>query len=111
MPEYVVPALAAATEFDARAGELAAAGEEFDAQADAYIFLTVLTAVVLFFGGVATKINLRQAQISLLAIAWVLLGYCLVRGLTMPWAADAVPGLTASEMAMLQESVFATPER
>ena len=110
MPEYSVPALVAAAEFDARAGEIAAAGEEFDAQADAYIFLTVLTAVVLFFGGVATKINLRQAQISLLAIAWVLLGYCMVRGLTMPWAADAVPGLTTSEMAALQESVFATPE-
>lgn len=112
MPEYTVPALAAAAEFDARAGEIAAAGEEFDAQADAYIFLTVLTAVVLFFGGVATKINLRQAQISLLAIAWVMLAYCMVRGLTMPWAADVVPGLSASEMAALQERVvFATPER
>lgn len=111
MPEYTVPSLAASAAFDARAGELAAAGEEFDAQADAYIFLTVLTAVVLFFGGVATKLSLRQAQIALLAIAWVMLGYCIVRGLTMPWAADAVPGLTASEMAALQESVFATPTR
>lgn len=111
MPEYIVPALAAATEFDARAGELAAAGEEFGAQADAYIFLTVLTAVVLFFGGIATKLNLRQAQVALLALAWVLLAYCIVRGLTMPWAPDAVPGLSASEMAALQQSVFATPVR
>ncbi|MDQ2655005.1 MAG: hypothetical protein M3Z20_18390 [Chloroflexota bacterium] len=109
MPEYTVPSLVAAAEFDARAGEIAVAGQEFGAQASAYIFLTVLTAVVLFCGGVATKLNLRQAQISLLAIAWVVLGYCLVRGLTMPWA-DAVPGLTASEMAVLQDSVFATPE-
>lgn len=111
MPEYAVPALVAATEFDARAGEIAAAGEAFDAQADAYIFLTVLTAVVLFFGGVATKLSSRQAQIALLALAWVILGYCIVRGLTMPWAADAAFPLSAREMSALQESIFATPVR
>lgn len=111
MPDYAVPSLVAAAEFDARAGEIAAAGEAFDAQADAYIFLTVLTAVVLFFGGVATKLSLRQAQVALLAIAWVMLAYCLLRGLTMPWAADAVAALSASEMSALQESVFATPVR
>ncbi|MCA9862802.1 MAG: hypothetical protein R2853_06330 [Thermomicrobiales bacterium] len=111
MPEYAVPSLVAAVELDARAGEIAAAGEEFDAQANAYVFLTVLTAVVLFFGGVATKLDRREAQVTLLAVAWLMLGYCIVQGLTMPWAADAVPGFSASEMAAIRERVFATPVR
>jgi hypothetical protein len=109
MPGYSVPALAAAEHFDALAGDVAAAGEEYDHQADAYIFLTVLTAVVLFFGGVATKINLRQAQVTLLAVAWILLAYCFARGMTMPWAGNAVDVLPDSEMTELQEQVFATP--
>ena len=105
MPEYAVPSLQAAAAFDERATEVAAAREEFRRQADAYIFLTVLTAVVLFFGGVATKIEKRQAQIALLVIAWVLLGFCILRGLTLPKAGPVFP--PTAEIATLDAAIAA----
>lgn len=111
MPDYAVPAMVTAAEFDARAVEIAALGEEYNTQAAAYLFLTVLTAVVLFFGGITTKISLRQAQVSLLVIAWVVLAYCVARGLTMPWASDAIAALAPAGMTALQETVVATPVR
>ncbi|MFT4039523.1 MAG: hypothetical protein QM692_15150 [Thermomicrobiales bacterium] len=91
MGEYVVPSLRAADTFNAHAAEVSAAGQEFKRQADAYIFLTVLTAVVLFIGGVTTKIEMRQAQIALLAMASLLLTFCIVRGLTLPKAGTVFP--------------------
>lgn len=105
MPEYVVPSLQAAATFNARAAEVSEAGEEFKRQADAYIFLTVLTAVVLFIGGVATKIELRQAQVALLALAWLLLGFCMARGLILPKAGTVFP--PTAEIATLDAAIAA----
>ena len=73
MPEYKVPELLAAAAFDEEAAPAFADGERAGATSDAYVLTTLLLAVVLFFGGVATKIGWRPAQVALLAVAVLLL--------------------------------------
>lgn len=106
MPEYIVPSLQAAAALDAKAADLAATGHWFDTQSDAYIFLTLLLAVVLFFGGITTKIGWRQAQVALLGVAWVVFAYCLVRAFALPNAETAEVPLGSAEVVA---TVLATP--
>ncbi|MCA9876962.1 MAG: hypothetical protein KC442_04260 [Thermomicrobiales bacterium] len=100
MPEYSVPALEAAHASETLAGEFADLGNWFEAQADAYVYLTVLLAVVLFFGGIATKISWHLAQAALLVVAWVLFGYCVIHTFDLPNASETylpVAGVQALE--------------
>jgi hypothetical protein len=75
MPEYQVPALVRAAELDAEVHLAYAEAEHDGAVSDAYVFSTLLLAVVLFFGGVCTKIGWRPAQLGLLLVTAVLLIY------------------------------------
>lgn len=109
MPEYIVPALQAADTFNQQANDVAEAGEEFKVHADAYVFLTVLVAIVLFIGGVATKVATHRGQLALIVLAWVILGYCIVQAGLLPKAGTAMP-LTA-EVKVLQAAQQATPVR
>ena len=109
MPEYTVPALQDAASFNAQAAQISKVGEEFRFYADAYVFLTVLVAVVLFIGGVATKAGSQNAQIALLVLAWVMLGFCIVRASTLPNAGAALPA--TAEIQILQAAQQATPVR
>lgn len=109
MPEYRVPALQAADTLNQQANDVAEAGEEFKVHADAYVFLTVLVAIVLFIGGVATKVATHRGQAALIALAWVILGYCLVQAGLLPKAGTAMP--PTAEIQVLQTAQQATPVR
>lgn len=75
LPEYQVPQLLAAAEYDEAAHEAFAEAERAGATGDAYVLATLLLAIVLFFGGVCTQIGWRPAQLALLGIAVALLAY------------------------------------
>ena len=109
MADYEVPQLQQAAGLEDQAGALVATAQWYDAQSEAYIFVTLLLAVVLFFGGVSTKIGWRPGQVAMLLAACALFVYCLWRVVTMPGLDDA-PEVTAGEPPTLLESNLATPE-
>ncbi len=76
MDIYAVPQLEAALTLDAEVEQAFADAAAFGALGDAYVLSTLLLAVVLFFGGISTKIGWRPAQIVLIGAAVVLLLYC-----------------------------------
>ena len=84
MPEYQVPQLLQAAQFDAESHQAFATAEEYGATSDAFVLATLLLAVVLFFGGVCTKIGWRPAQLALLTLAVVLLLYSVYRLGSLP---------------------------
>lgn len=75
MDAYQNPQLAAAARYDELARQAFAVAERYGAIGDAYVLATLLLAVVLFFGGVCTKIGWRPAQLALLGLAVLLLLY------------------------------------
>ena len=75
MAEYQVPGLAAAAALDAEVHVAFAKAERDGAINDSYVLSTLLLAVVLFFGGVCTKIGWRPARLGLLLMTIGLLVY------------------------------------
>lgn len=84
LPEYQVPQLLAAATFDEDVHQAYAEAEHAGAIGDAYVLSTLLLAVVLFFGGICTKIGWRPAQLTLLGLAVLLLLYSV-------WHVGALP--------------------
>lgn len=84
MPEYQVPQLLEAAQLDAESHQAFATAEHYGATSDAFVLSTLLLAVVLFFGGVCTKIGWRPAQLALLGLAIVLLFYSVYRLGSLP---------------------------
>lgn len=109
MAEYQVPQLRHATEFEAQASDLDFNAQWYDLHAETYVYFTILLAVVLFFGGVSTKIGWRPTQLAMLLVGWAIFLYCLVRVLTMPALEDA-PRLVIGDAPAMLESTLATPE-
>jgi hypothetical protein len=92
MAEYQVPQLQEAAALDEEAHEAFAAAEQFGTIGDTYVLATLLLAVVLFVGGVCTKIGWRPAQLFLLGTALLLLLYSVAQLAGLP---DGSPwGLT-----------------
>ena len=106
MAEYQVPQLRQAAMLDDQVSALNIQARWCGAQSEAYIFITLLLAVVLFFGGVCTKIGWRPAQLTMLLVAWALFVYCLFLVATLP-GQDDLP--VTSEAPALLESILATP--
>jgi hypothetical protein len=86
MPEYVLATEATAHALAVRADERAAVARERNRQSDDYVATTVVFSLVLFFAGVATKLEGRAARWALLGGAGVFLIAGAVRLATFPVA-------------------------
>jgi hypothetical protein len=60
------------------------AATEAGENGDDYVLLTLLLASALFFAGVTTSFKMQMARLVLLALASVLIAYCLSRIATLP---------------------------
>jgi hypothetical protein len=84
MPEYVVPADAAAKAHDGRADEAFSDGAHAGATADKYIRDTVFLATVLFLVGISGQFRVRAARLGLISIAGALLVFAVIQLLGLP---------------------------
>lgn len=88
MPEYQVPQLQAAAAYDEAVHLAFAEADRAGAIGDAYVFVALLLAVVLFFAGVCTKIGWKPAQLALLGLALLLLAISIWQLGTLPSASS-----------------------
>lgn len=79
LPEYVVPERAKATAMTAQSEQLLADSDEAATTSNAFLFIVVLLALVLFLGSIVTKLVNPKVQVLILAITVVVLGVSLVR--------------------------------
>jgi hypothetical protein len=86
MPDFVLPATQLSNELEAEAASLFEAGQEANEESDRYVLVTVILAMVLFFGGLATRIGWRPAQVFTVALAIGLLIVSLGQLITYPLA-------------------------
>ena len=86
MPGFTLPAMEQANQLAQEAEDLFEAGQEANEQSDRYVLITVILAMVLFFGGLATRIGWRPAQVFTVALAIVLLIVSLAKLATYPLA-------------------------
>ena len=86
MPGFTLPAIERANQLEAEAADLFKAGQEANEQSDRYVLITVILAMVLFFGGLATRIGWRPAQAFTIALAIALLIVSLGQLATYPLA-------------------------
>jgi hypothetical protein len=86
MPGFTLSAIELSSQLEAEAVDLFEAGQEANEQSDRYVLLTVILAMVLFFGGLATRIGWRPAQAFTVVLAVVLLTVSLGQLATYPLA-------------------------
>jgi len=84
MAEFQVPQLQAAMASDDDAGTAFTNGQRAGENGNAYVLAALLLAVVLFFGGVSTKIGWRPAQVALLGVSILVLVYSIYKLGTLP---------------------------
>lgn len=88
MAEYVQPELELAKQHEERATREHAAAEQANRNSDTYVLLTVLFAMVLFFGGIAGTIESRRLRIIILSVALLVFAVTIVFLATMPICQD-----------------------
>jgi hypothetical protein len=86
MDEYKSASRVRAVQLDRKAEELIDKGRESINQADTYIMLTVLFALVLFFAGISTKFSTLWVKYSLLVMGGLLFAGSLVVLFMQPFA-------------------------
>lgn len=97
MPEHQVPQLQEAAAFDEAVHLVCAEADCAGAIGDAYVFVAVLPAVVVFVAGVCTSMGRKPAHIALLGLAVLLLASSIWQLGTLP---NASPwGITEGRMA------------
>jgi hypothetical protein len=84
LDEYVPPGQAKAETLSAQAESQLAEASKFSSVSGRYIMLTVLFALVLFFGNVATKFSGPKIQLALGAVSMTLLASSVLRMLLLP---------------------------
>ena len=84
MAEYVQSELADAKEHDERFSQEFAAAQHANSSSDTYVLLTVLFAMVLFFGGIAGTVDSRRLRVTILAIALAVFAVTVTALATMP---------------------------
>jgi hypothetical protein len=84
MPQYVIPAQAAATAYGRRAIASFAKGESAGGTSDEYVRDTVFLATVLFLVGISGHFRIRQARYALIGVGIALLGFSAVQLLGLP---------------------------
>jgi hypothetical protein len=94
MPQYQVPELQSADALETEANDLFQQGQDANQISDRYVASTVLLAIVLFFVGIAPRIEWWPARVVLLAVAGLLFLFGLYQTATLPIAAGLpVPDL------------------
>lgn len=88
MDAYRNPLQEAGTRYDELAHESFALAEQYSAIGDAFVHTTLLLAIVLFFGGVCTKVGWRPAQLALLGLAILLFLFSAVQVARLPDGSD-----------------------
>ena len=73
MPEYKLPQQAEAQRLEAQAAQLSDQADQANEQSDQYVLLTVIFAMVLFFGGISGKFQWRVIDLAMLALGVVVL--------------------------------------
>jgi len=86
LPEYRLASREQADTFEAQAESLFDQAIDANSHSEAYILTTVVLALVLFLGGVSSRIVMDQARFSLIAVAGLLLVIGFVRLLSLPLA-------------------------
>lgn len=84
MAEYAQQELEEAKGHDERYSQEHSAAQRANSNSDTYVLLTVLFAMVLFFGGIAGTVESRRLRITILTIALVVFGVTVVALGTMP---------------------------
>jgi hypothetical protein len=84
MPQYVIPADAAAKAQDAQADAEFAEGTHAGETADKYIRDTVFLATVLFLVGISGQFRVRTARLGLIGVAGLLLVFAVIQLLGLP---------------------------
>ena len=84
MPEYRLKATADAEKLEASAAADSDQAKAANEHADNYMLAVVLSASVLFFAGIATKLETTRARVALLGIACVMLAATLIWLATLP---------------------------
>jgi hypothetical protein len=82
--DYVDSQLAGYQETQGRAEAIDVEAKEAGENADEYVLITLLLASALFFAGVTTSFKLQMARLVLVALAAVLIAYCISRITTLP---------------------------
>lgn len=84
MAEYVQPEFESARQHEERATQEHAAAQHANQTSDRYVLLTVLFAMVLFFGGIAGTVESRRLRIIILSVALVVFAATVVFLAVMP---------------------------
>lgn len=84
MAEYVQQELLDAAEYEEKSQQEFNAAHEANRNSDTYVLLTVLFAMVLFFGGISGTVDARPLRIGFLGAAVLLFLITLVFLITMP---------------------------
>jgi hypothetical protein len=84
MPQYVIPQEAQANAYDAQADAAFTKGSDAGATADKYIRDTVFLATVLFLVGISGHFRIRQARISLIGVAALILVFAVIQLVGLP---------------------------
>ena len=88
MPEYVLPHLQEAKELEDQAAEMMSAAQEANTNSDQYVLLTVLFTGVLFFGGIASRMQSHRLRVLLLLLALTQFVVTIILLGTMPYCRD-----------------------
>jgi hypothetical protein len=84
LDSYIPPGQEKSEQLAAKAEELLAESSIYGATSSRYTMLTIMFALVLFFGSVATKFSGPKIQLALGSLAFLLLGSAFVRMLLLP---------------------------
>jgi hypothetical protein len=86
LPEYQPREETRLHQYQQRATQKLTAARQANKTGDNYVFLTVLFASVLFFGGLATKVDVRFMRLTMLIVAATLFIICLGLLVALPTA-------------------------
>ncbi|HMN26628.1 MAG TPA: hypothetical protein PKE45_00630 [Caldilineaceae bacterium] len=73
MPEYKLPQQVEAQRLEAQATQLSDQADQANEQSDQYVLLTVIFAMVLFFGGISGKFQWRVIDLAMLTLGVVVM--------------------------------------
>jgi signal transduction histidine kinase len=73
MPEYQLPQQVEAQRLEEQAAQKSAEADQANQQSDQYVLLTVIFAMVLFFGGISGKFQWRVIDLAMLGLGVIVL--------------------------------------
>jgi hypothetical protein len=86
MPQYHPAEFAVVNQLEQKAGRAFTGGRDATEHTDAYVFITVFFAAVLFFAGISMRFAWLQMRMVILGLAGLCLIYALIRIASLPTA-------------------------